>query len=314
MRRIKYLRTIATEFTYLALLTRELRRADIVHVFSASYFSFLLAPMPAILIAQAFGKPVVLNYRSGEAPDHLRRSRIARWVLRRVEKNAVPSRFLVGVFAEFQIDATIVPNLIALERFPYRERVPLRPRLLSTRNLDALYNVAATVQAFRRIQQVHPDASLTLVGDGTERPHLEALVATLGLRNVTFAGRVPPERIAAFYADHDIYIQSPDIDNMPGSVLEAFASGLPVVSTDVGGVPAILRHGTDGLLAPADDAEALAAHVVSLLADPDRARQLARNAHETLRAYTWSNVRAAWLSVYRDVLAREARRPAAMQA
>ena len=76
--RIKYVRTIVNELTYLPLLVREIARADVVHVFSASYSSFLLAPLPAMLVARALGKPVVLNYRSGEAPDHLQRSAIAR--------------------------------------------------------------------------------------------------------------------------------------------------------------------------------------------------------------------------------------------
>jgi len=129
--RIKYLRTVVTEATYIPLLVSELRRADVVHIFSASYTSFLLAPLPAQLIARALGKPVVMNYRSGEAPDHLRRSRIARAALRRVDRNAVPSRFLGDVFAGFGIDSVIVPNVIAVERFPYRPRTPLRPRLLS---------------------------------------------------------------------------------------------------------------------------------------------------------------------------------------
>ncbi len=301
MTRITYLRTLATEATYLPLLVRELRRADVVHIFSASYTSFLLAPLPALLIARALGKPVVLNYRSGEAPDHLRRSAIARWALARVERNAVPSRFLQEVFSGFGIGSTIVPNVIALDRFPYRPRLPLRPRLVSTRNLDELYNVACTLRAFRRIQDVHPDASLVLVGSGSEEARLRALVADLRLQHVTFAGRVPPDAIARHYDANDIYIQSPNIDNMPASVLEAFASGLPVVSTDAGGVPAILRHGQDGLLAPVNDDAALAQHVLDLLAEPERAAQLAASAHDTLRACTWENVRGQWLALYRSV-------------
>src|SRR5262249_32844031 len=82
--KIKYLRTIVNELIYVPALARELARADVVHVFSASYFSFLLAPLPAIAVARAIGRPVILNYRSGEAPDHLRRSAIARATLRRV--------------------------------------------------------------------------------------------------------------------------------------------------------------------------------------------------------------------------------------
>ena len=89
-----------------------------------------------------------------------------------------------------------------------------------------------------------------------------------------------PDEIAGYYADNDIYIQSPNIDNMPTSVLEAFASGLPVVSTEAGGVPAILTHGVHGLLAPLADYETLGRHVLRLLDDPglrarsSRARRL----------------------------------------
>ena len=299
---IKYLRTIVTELTYIPLLVRELARADVVHVFSASYSSFLLAPLPAALVARMLGRRVVLNYHSGEAPDHLARSRVARAVLAGVDLNVVPSRFLAGVFRRFGLEAAVVPNTIDLEQFPFRERDPLRPRILSTRNLGYPYNVACTLRAFQLIQRRHADASLTLVGGGADEPALRALAAELGLRNVQFRGRLAPDAIAAAYADHDIYLQSPDIDNMPLSVLEAFASGLPVVSTGVGGVPVMLTHGQHGLLAPPDDHHALAGHVFHLLDDPAMSRRLARAAYATCDACTWSRVRNQWLCVYFTVL------------
>src|SRR5262249_19042581 len=84
---LKYLRTVVTELTYFPLLLKELARADVVHVFSASYSSFLLAPLPAMLVARALGKPVVLNYRSGQAPGHLQRSAIARAAIGRADLN-----------------------------------------------------------------------------------------------------------------------------------------------------------------------------------------------------------------------------------
>ncbi|MGH9141259.1 MAG: glycosyltransferase family 4 protein [Vicinamibacterales bacterium] len=299
---IKYIRTVANELAYLPLLARQIARADVVHVFSASYTSFLLAPLPAMLMARAMGKPVVLNYRSGEAPDHLQRSGIARKTIREVDKNIVPSRFLVDVFRGFGIDASVVPNIVDLERFRFRERDPLQPRLVSTRNFDALYNVATTIRAFRIVQDRWPDASLTLVGDGDQEDALRALVAQLDLRRVTFVGRVAPHRIAEYYSNNDIYIQSPNIDNMPTSVLEAFASGLPVVSTEAGGVPAMLTHGVHGLLAPLADYDALGQHVLRLLANPEYARTLARTAYTTCDGCTWTLVREKWLRAYRDVL------------
>ena len=300
-RRVKYLRTVVNQAIYLPSLLRPLAWADVVHVFSASYTSFLLAPLPALLAARLLRRPVVLNYRSGEAPDHLARSRVARYALAHVDLNVVPSRFLVDVFGTFGIPATVVPNVVDLARFRYRPRVPLRPRLLSTRNFEALYNVSCTLRAFALVQAQHPAATLTLVGGGSEEGRLRELAASLGLRHVTFAGRVNPQQIADFYADHDIYLQSPNIDNMPASILEAFASGLPVVSTDAGGIRAILTDGEHGLLAPLDDAEGLAAHVLGLLADPVRADHLARAAYATCGAYTWRAVRHQWLHVYRRV-------------
>jgi glycosyltransferase involved in cell wall biosynthesis len=313
---VKYLRTLVTELTYIPSLIRELSRADVVHVFSASYASYLLAPLPAMLIARALGKPVVLNYRSGEAPDHLQRSWIARRTIAAVDRNVVPSAFLVEVFARFGIRASVIPNLVDLEHFAFRERTPLRPRLLSTRNFDSLYNVACTLRAFQLVQQRHPDAMLTLVGAGPQDSQLRRLADELSLRNVDFAGRVSPDRIPAYYADHDIYVQTPNIDNMPTSILEAYASGLPVVSTEAGGVPAMLTHGRHGLLAPLDDHAAVAAHVLRLLDEPAVAHRLVHDARAACVPCTWGAIRGQWVRTYRDVLharaMRDDRAPAAI--
>jgi glycosyltransferase involved in cell wall biosynthesis len=304
--RIKYVRTAVTQLFYWPLLVRELRRADVVHVFSASYFSFIVSPLPAIIVATALGKPVIVHYHSGEARDHLQRSPIARWTLRRVNVNVVPSAFLQDVFARFDIPATVIPNTIDLDRFVYRPRHPLAPRLLSTRNLEPMYNVACTLRAFVHVQARYPDATLTIVGDGSQATALRALAQTLGLKHVTFAGRVPPQEIHRYYDDADIYVQTPSIDNMPNSLIEAYASGLPVVATRIGGVPAILTGGVHGLLADDDDAKGVAEQIFTLVENPAYARRLAEAAHATCAAYDWSVVRDAWLTVYASLL-RDAR-------
>jgi len=300
--KIKYARTIVTQLVYWPQLVRELRKADVVHVFSASYFSFLLAPLPAVLVAKLFGKPVVMNYRSGEAPDHLRRSAIARAALRAVDINAVPSRFLHDVFESFDIRSVIIPNIVDVERFRFRRRERLRPRILSTRNFESLYNLPCTLRAFRAVQDRYPDAQLTLVGSGSRDGEIRELARDLGLNHVTFAGRVPPEDIWRYYAEADIYLQTPDIDNMPSSVLEAYASGCPVVATNAGGVPAILTDDVHGLLAPCNDHRAAANAMLRLLEDAELARRLADAAFDTCARYQWSSVRGQWIDLYRRVV------------
>ena len=301
---VKYARTVTTQLCYWPRLVRDLRNADVVHVFSASYFSFLLAPWPAVRIAHLLGKPVLMNYRSGEAPDHLRRSPLARRTLARVALNVVPSRFLRDVFAGFGIRAAIVPNVVDVERFRFRQRHALAPRLVSTRNFEPLYNVACTIRAFARVQHRYPEAALTLVGGGSEEGRLRSLAAQLGVRHLTFAGRMAPADIWRAYADADIYVQTPNIDNMPTSVLEAYASGLPVVATAAGGVPAILADGEQGLLAPLDDDRAVAEAVCRLLEDPGLVSHVTTNARAACEACTWQAVRALWLDAYRELAER----------
>jgi glycosyltransferase involved in cell wall biosynthesis len=300
--RVKYLRTIVTQLCYWPLLVRELRRADVVHVFSASYSSFLLAPLPAIVIARLFGKRVLLNYHSGEAEDHLRHSWIARTALRRhVGMNVVPSAFLKDVFKRFGIDATVVANTVDRRDFNYRAR-DLRRRpltILSTRNFEPVYNVACTLRAFASIQARFADTTLTLVGTGSQERALKTLAAELGLRGVRFIGRVVPQEIPSYCAIADVYVQTPAADNMPLSVLEAFASGLPVVSTAVGGVPAVLTDRVHGLLAPANDAQAIASRIIELIERPDYATELAKAAYDECAQYDWQSVRESWLDLYR---------------
>jgi glycosyltransferase involved in cell wall biosynthesis len=301
--KVKFVRTVLTQLMYWPLLVRELARADLVHVFSASYASFLLAPLPAVLIARLLGKRVLLNYHSGEAPDHLRRSRLARRILRSVDLNIVPSRFLQDVFDSNGIASRVIPNIIDRTQFRFRLRDHLLPRIISTRNLEPLYNVACTVRAFARVQRRYPDASLILVGGGSEESPLLRLVENLGLRNVTFVGRVPPDEIWRLYDQADIYVQTPNIDNMPLSIVEAYASGLPVVSTEAGGVPSMLTDGTHGLLAPLDDDERVATHIERLLADPALGPRLTRAAFKLTDNLSWDRVREQWIAAYEASLA-----------
>ncbi|MGA9996414.1 MAG: glycosyltransferase family 4 protein [Pyrinomonadaceae bacterium] len=302
LRKIKYLRTLLTSVAYCASLVARVRKFDVIHIFSASYFSFLLAPTPAILVCKLYGKRCVLNYRSGEAADHLSRwKRTARPVIRMADEIVAPSGYLVDVFARFGFHARSIFNFVDTERFRFRERKPLRPVFLSNRNFEPLYNVACTLRAFALIQQRFPEAKLTLAGEGSQRNELEKLARELHLNNVTFSGRIAPERMHALYEAADIYLNSPDIDNMPGSLIEAFASGLPVVTTNAGGIPYILSDGQTGLMVERGDYQAMAERALRLLEDEKLASEISSRAREECRKYEWTNVRREWLKLYEEV-------------
>jgi len=300
LRRVPVARTLLNQCLYLVELFA-LRRADVVHVFSASYWSFLLAPAPAILASRVFGKPVILNYHSGEAEDHLSRwgLRVHPW-LRRVDEIVVPSTYLQNVFARYGYRAQVVRNIIDTSSFHYRERSELQPRLLSNRNLEAHYGVDTTLKAFALLQKQWPQAQLKIAGYGSERVHLEEWVRSECLDGVEFVGRIEPEAMPGLYDKADIFVNSSVIDNQPISILEAFAAGLPVVSTPVGDIPAMMRYQQNGTLVPRDDPAAMAAAITLLLDAPSEAVTMARRARIEVEQYTWPEVRTAWVNIYRS--------------
>ena len=299
LQRVKYVRTLVTSLIYWTQLLWRVPRADVIHAFSASYWSFLLAPVPAMLVGRLFGKRVLINYRSGEARDHLTRYRSAVPLMRLAHTIVTPSGYLRDVFSEFGLPAMVVDNFVEIEELPYRERKQIAPRFLSNRNFEAHYDVATILRAFACIQAELPEAELTVVGDGPLRSDLHALAAQLKLQHVSFTGAVPPEHMPALYDAASIYLNSPVIDNMPNSVIEAFACGLPVVTSDAGGIPYIVRDNENGRMVPAGAPEKLAAAALDLYNNSALALRLANTARaECLARYTWDAVRDRWLDVY----------------
>ena len=299
VRRLPYARTLLTQALYHPSLGR-LRAVDVVHVFAASYWSFLLAPVPAILAARRFGKRVVVNYHSGEADDHLGRwGRLVHPFLRLADALVVPSAFLGRIFARHGHQARVIPNVVDLARFGYRDRRPLRPRLLSTRNLEPHYDVGNTLEAFAGVRARFPEATLTVVGCGGQEGLLRRRFGDAP--GVRFLGRVEPADMPAVYDGADIFVNSSVVDNQPLSVLEALAAGLPIVSTATGDIPALLAQGEAGCLVPERDPAALAASITALLEDATGALAMARRGRSSAEAFTWPRVSREWAAVYTEV-------------
>jgi glycosyltransferase involved in cell wall biosynthesis len=300
--RIPGLRTVLREPIYFWHLWRGLKDVDIAHIFSASYWSFLLAPAPAWLFAKMRGSKSLINYHSGEARDHLQRFRSAAFVLSRADKIVVPSGYLVDVFREFELPASAVPNIVDLTQFRYRERTPLCPHLVCTRGFSTYYSVDVVVRAFAEVKKEYPEARLDLVGGGPLEGDVRKLVADLNLTGVNFTGVASRQEIGRYYEQADIFINASWLDNMPVSVIEAFAAGTPVVTTSPECMPYLVQHERTGLLSPVRDEKALAANVIRLLRDPALAAHLAQNAHHESRNYTWEAVREQWVNTYRGLM------------
>ncbi len=302
LQRIKYIRTVITTLLYWTILAARLHRYDLIHIFSASYYSYLFSVAPAIMIGKLYGKKVILNYRSGEAEDHLQNwPRTTVPVMKMADAIVAPSGYLVDVFARYGLYAQTISNIVELERFQFRERVPVCPVFLCSRSLEPLYNIGCALRAFQLIQERYPQATLTIAADGSQRSELEQLTRDLQLRGVAFIGAVPFESMPELYDGSDIYLNTNNIDNMPASILECFASGLLVVTTDAGGIPYILRHEETGLMVSCGDYKGVAENALRLLSDPQLASRLAHSARSSVRRCTSGAVRDAWLHLYEDL-------------
>jgi glycosyltransferase involved in cell wall biosynthesis len=330
--RVRGVRALARLLPYLRRLWRAIGNCDVVHVMANSGWAWHLFAAPAIQLAARRGRPVVVNYRGGEAATFLaRRARVVKGSLRRSSALVVPSGFLHAVFGSHGIDSRVVPNIVDVERFapvadpagdrsstgaqaaPGTQSSPgaqaaggsrpaAGPCLIVTRNLEPIYDVPTALRAFAQVRERHPHARLAVAGTGPARAALEALARQLGVRaQVEFTGRLDPAQIARLCSTADVMLNPARVDNMPNSVLEALAAGVPVVSTNVGGIPYIVEHERTALLVNAGDADAMARAALRVLGDAALRERLRREGREAALQYTWPRIGPQWLSLYRSL-------------
>lgn len=303
---IRGLRTIVTFAQYIVRLAWTIPQHEVLHIFSAGLTSYALWTVPALLIGRLWRKKIILNYHDGQGDQHLREWRTAKPTIALADRLVTPSGFLVDVFRNHGMQARSIVNIIDTSRFIYRKRRKLRPIFMTNRILEPLYNVECILRAFSIIQKSYPDATLTIAHDGCSKPSLEKMAQELKLENTRFIGRVPHDKVTELYDAADIYLTSPNIDNMPVSLLECFAAGLPIVATKAGGIPYVATDRESALLVDINDHEALAARSIELLENEHLVEHITNGGLEAVKRYHPAPVREQWSALYRE-LAEESR-------
>lgn len=299
--RVKGLRTVVQTGLFLLKLVGALRRRRIIHLLAASHWYFVLRVAPTVILGKCFGRRLILNYRGGEAPRFFARFRsVVLPVLRLVDEIAVPSTYLQRLFVSFGFSPAIIPNFVDLERFRFRQRDRIQPKLLVTRSLEPLYNVKMALEAFAIIKKKHADARIDVVGSGSEEGALKRWVDQRGLAQIYFHGAVPNEEIPNYLDAADILLNPSNADNMPINLLEAFAAGVAVVSTDVGGIPDLVGSDKAALLVSPNDAADMAARVEELLQQPETVARLTTHAKGLCDQTKWAAVGRLWLALYNN--------------
>jgi glycosyltransferase involved in cell wall biosynthesis len=287
-------------------ILRHRRQIDVLCVQTFGGRSFVVEDA-ATRLGRMLGIPIVMHLHGGAMPAFARRfPRWCRQVMSRSDVLVVPSPYLGRCLVGLGLQAKIIPNVVEISDYEFKPRRVVRPRLFWMRTFHPIYNPMMAVRVLERVRSDFPDATLVLAGEekgiGGE---VRRTVDLLGLMDcVRFAGFLDQEGKQREADAADIFLNTNHIDNMPVSVIEACALGLPVVATDVGGLRDLLTDGETALLVPDDDCEAMAAAVTRLLNDPGLAERLSRNGRLLAEPHDWSNIGPRWNGVLTGLAAR----------
>jgi L-malate glycosyltransferase len=292
-------------------LLRRGREIDVVILAVYGGRSFVVEDL-ASRISRWHGHRLVMFLHGGAMPAFM--ARFPRWtraVLGRADLLIAPSAYLQRAVAAHGFQARVIPNVIDLGCYPFRRRSHVRPRLFWMRTFHPFWNPEMAIRVVRRLKADFPDVSLVMAGQdsGLRAPMIEA-ARRAGLGDaVRFPGFLDHDHKVHEAQHADIFVNTNHVDNMPVAVVEAAAMGLPVVSTDVGGLPDLLQHERTALLVRDDDDAGMAAQIRRLIEEPALADRLSGNGRQMAEGMAWESVRTKWFEMF-DELMTPAARPA----
>ena len=257
----------------------------------------------AVLVAKVcrfYRLPYIPILRGGNLPVRLDSSKkLANELFKNAEFNVAPSHYLMEVFtASGYNNLKYIPNTIQIEIYTFLLRKKVGAKLLWVRSFAEIYNPTLAISVLKILRDQGVDASLTMVGP-TNDATFEACkqMADKYDISVEFTGKLPKEEWIRRSEAHDIFINTTNFDNTPVSVIEAMALGLPVVSTNVGGLPYLIESGKTGVLVPPNDAKAFADAITDLCKQEEKARSIAKNARQEVEQFDWQQVKQQWISL-----------------
>ena len=308
--RVFMLRALFRLFHYCLLLLSQLKKQQVVHLMANSGWSFYLFAMPAIYIASWYKVPVIVNYRGGNAKPFFAKSwPYIKGAFHRVDAIIVPSEFLRQIFSQYDLPSQVVPNIVDLSIFDYQE-----PdlsvgclHLVVTRNLELIYDNATAIKAFALFCNNHPNTKLTIAGSGSELTALEQLTIQLEVSDkVNFVGRLSRSEIAKLYQSSDILLNTSIVDNTPNSIIEALACGVIVITSNVGGIPFLVKDGCQALLVPPEQPTAIAQKLALVIADLKLSLKLAQGGREMVQQFSPLEVIPLLEQIYHKVINQDA--------
>ncbi|MBZ9631999.1 glycosyltransferase family 4 protein [Salegentibacter sp. LM13S] len=280
----------------LGLIVRYHKTTDIVLIDTYGAMNFYYAYLVA-KTCQAYNLEYIPILHGGNLPERLSATKkYSQSLFGKAKVNIAPSKFLYDIFKdEGFYNTQIIPNAIQMENYPFKIREDFQPKLLWVRRFQKRYNPVMALEVLLLLKKDYPNAELCMVGpdkDGTMKTCKK--FAEKHQLNLKFTGKLKKKAWAKLSKNYDFFINTTNIDNTPISVIEAMSLGLAVVSTNVGGMPVLIKNDSDGVLVPSNDAKTMAAEIDKLIKQSEKARSLTKNAREKVEAFAWEKVKTDW--------------------
>ncbi|WP_233265905.1 glycosyltransferase family 4 protein [Formosa sp. L2A11] len=244
--------------------------------------------------------PYIPILHGGNLPDRLAHyPKMSRMLFKHAKVLVSPSLYLKEAFVKQGFDHVVyIPNSLQLQNYPFTVRDLDSIRLLWVRSFSEIYNPCLAVDLLKGLQDLGYEASLCMAGPDTDGSlaNVQTHAKALGV-DVKTPGKLTKAEWITLAADYNVFINTTNFDNMPVSVIEAMALGLPIVSTNVGGMPFLIEKGEDGILVPPNDSKAFIEAILDLKSTPDRTHAMVMKAREKVEGFDWDVVKAQWMSV-----------------
>jgi len=256
------------------------------------WYAFVISQLCRILHVK-----YIANLHGGNLPNRLMNNPLlCRMIFENAHKNVAPSNYLLRAFENRGFaELLFIPNTLEIQNYSFKQREKLRPKLLWVRSLASIYNPEMALQVLGQLQNDFADASLCMVGPDRENKLTELQqIADVNNLNVRFTGKLSKSEWIELSAEYDIFINTTHFDNTPVSVIEAMALGLPVVSTNVGGIPYLLENRKTGMLVNDNDAGAMVSAIKELIYDDSLSNQIIGHALDLVEKFDWSIVKTKW--------------------
>lgn len=255
------------------------------------------------ILCRLLKKPYICILHGGNLENRLIKFPfLAKTIFKNAHKLIAPSGFLESIFKKYgYTEVLYVPNTIEIANYPYKKRENIQAKLLWVRSFSRIYNPKLAIDILCLLKENYKQASLCMVGpekDGS----MQETIAYAEEKNVAvhFTGKLSKKEWTQLASEYDVFINTTNVDNMPVSVVEAMALGLPIVSTHVGGLPFLVADKNEALLVPPNNPEAMMNAVQSLLESSELVVKITGNARQKAELFDWKHVKQQWFKILED--------------